>query len=245
MNVMKDLCVLIPIYKERPSEKEYAAIKNAMYKLNNIDMKYFGPQGISLDYYPRLKKEFVDFNKNYFSGVDGYSKLLLSGEFYASFNEYQYILILQPDVWIIRNDFDLSYYREFDYVGAPWPNGLEAYRYSFKGTSFLLKLNRAFCKPRTCHVGNGGFSLRNVTACRNLVVKYRRYARIWRTGEDVFFAYFGLDEKNEFKVATVDVAERFALEQNAKEKIEMGHIPVGVHAWEKWYPELLEKQVGM
>lgn len=238
---MKDLCVLIPIYKERPSEIEYAAIKNAIYKLNNFDMKYFGPKGICLDYYPKLSYECVDFSKHYFSNVEGYSKLLLSDKFYREFEEYKYILILQPDVWIIRNDFDLSNYREFDYVGAPWPNGLEAYRFSFKGISVLLKFFRSLCKPQICYVGNGGFSLRNVNECRKLIARNWIYARMWRTGEDVFFAYFGLRAKKNFNLATIEVAEQFSLEKNAKEKIKKGIIPIGVHAWEKWYPELVDE----
>lgn len=251
---MKNVCVVIPIYKVEPSKMESQAIENAINKFSNFDIAYVGPWDMDTTKYPCAKSKgcllsrkiyFEGFESKYFESVDGYSRLLLLEKFYNRFDKYEYILIVQSDVWILRNDFDISKYIDYDYVGAPWPEGLEVYRFSFKGVSIFLKFFRAFCRPRICRVGNGGFSLRNVSACRKLVADNRLYARIWHTGEDVFFAYFGLDEANEFKLATIDVAESFALEQNAKEKIEMGHIPVGVHAWEKWYPELLEKQVGM
>lgn len=238
---MNNICILIPIYKEKPSDLEYKAIENAKQKFRNYDMKYFGPGGMCLDYYPKIKNEFVNFDKSYFSGTTGYSKLLLSDKFYRYFTEYQYIMILQPDVWILRDDFDISYFQDWDYVGAPWTNGLEAYRFSFKGVSALLKICRWICNPQMCYVGNGGFSLRNVNACRKLIARNWLYARLWRTGEDVFFAYFGLRTPKYFKLATVEIAEQFSLEKNAKEKIKKGHIPVGVHAWEKWYPELLDE----
>ena len=34
----------------------------------------------------------------------------------------------------------------------------------------------------------------------------------------------------------------FALEEDMKEEIEKGNIPYAVHAWEKHYPELLQKK---
>lgn len=249
---MKDVCAVIPIYKEKPSEKEYKAIKNAIMKFQGINIAYIGPLGMSLDKYPCMTQEhhlsardvfFEGFNPKFFKNVKGYSRLLLSEPFYKRFDNYQYIIIVQPDVWILKNSYAITEFFNYDYIGAPWPNGLEAYRFSFKGTSILLKVYRAFCKPRICYVGNGGFSFRNVSACRKLIRDNRLYARIWNTGEDVFFAYFGLDEKNDFKLATVEIAEKFALEQNAKEKMRMGHIPIGVHAWEKWYPELVDEVI--
>ena len=93
---------------------------------------------------------------------------------------------------------------------------------------------------RICYVGNGGLSLRNIPKTIELLNRYEKYRKCWNTGEDCFFAYYGQENDIGFRVAPLEAAETFALESNARELITAGKIPWGVHAWEKYYPEIIE-----
>ena len=50
---MKEVCVVIPIYKENPSRKEYVAIENILNNFLNYDIAYVGPRKEIVMKYPR------------------------------------------------------------------------------------------------------------------------------------------------------------------------------------------------
>ncbi len=60
------------------------------------------------------------FNNEYFNGVSGYNKLMLSREFYLRFKNYEYILIYQLDAYVFRDELDYWCGQGYDYIGAPW-----------------------------------------------------------------------------------------------------------------------------
>ena len=65
----------------------------------------------------------------------------------------------------------------------------------------------------TVYVGNGGFSLRRIAACRHLLAEFPEEAACWRqTGanEDMFFAVFG-QLSRQFALPTLRVAAQFYL----------------------------------
>lgn len=73
-----------------------------------------------------------------------------------------------------------------------------------------------------------------------IVKKYWIYAKCWKVNEDAFFSLFGILDSS-FNIAPIFVAEKFSLETDAKQKmINEKIVPIGVHAWEKWYPNLLD-----
>ena len=105
--------------------------------------------------------------------VRNYSRLLLTDEFYATFAQYEYMLVIQDDVYVLRDDLAYWQARRFDYIGAPWPMGLE----------HVLSMSH---KPGihghtvTAYVGNGGFSLRRIAACRQLLAEFAEEAAWFR-----------------------------------------------------------------
>ena len=96
------------------------------------------------------------FPDRYFGSPSAHGALLLSERFYRAFEHYEYILICHLDALVLSHDLGTWCDRGYDYIGAPW----------------LLS-------PDTPHiteakVGNGGFSLRRVSAFLR-VLRSRHY----------------------------------------------------------------------
>ena len=149
MTSIKRAAVLIPLYKENLSDSEWFSVRNTFSVLANWDvifviperMKRWALEGVINKLDPIGCHCFPDF---YFESVDGYNRLLLSKKFYKSFEEYEYILIVQPDALVISDQ--LNYWCDigYSYVGAPW----------------FLGYGKPVEPPTMIGVGNGGFSLR-------------------------------------------------------------------------------------
>lgn len=235
-NENSTICVVIPIYKQYPSESEKQALVNIGKKFFKYKQIIIAPFNLSLEEYYFLNAEVIFFPEKYFKSTRTYSELLLRKQFYSKFAKYGFMVIVQPDVWIIKNDITVEIFTQYDYVGAPWYSGIKLHRLQIRGSRFIPGYDK-FAK--TVYVGNGGFCLRNISSCIALLNKYWLYAKHWKLNEDAFFALFGKMDKK-FKIAPIAIAEQFALETQADKKIkEERIIPLGVHAWEKWYPDLL------
>jgi hypothetical protein len=89
------------------------------------------------------------------ASVDSYNSMLLQAWFYRIFAGWDYILIVQLDAWILRDDLQYWLCKGYSYIGAPWTGHLGA------------------DTPDT-GVGNGGLSLRCVRDML-LVLESRRF----------------------------------------------------------------------
>ena len=258
---MKDCCIVIPIYNIQPTAGEVLSVKRNCSVLKDYDIYFIHPFLMDISAYEELIIElfkgdianrpdestrnlfndhihFKPFRKKYFKSNKSYSRLLLSEEFYRQFMDYEYMLIAQTDTYILNTELSIEEFIEisrsnkYDYWGAPWPDGPFVRPYSFKDRFKLMVVKH----PENVHVGNGGFSLRNVARSRELVIRKKNLIDFyWRFNEDVFFSWFALDPLSGYKAASVDDACRFALETGMREEIEKGNIPYAVHGWEKYY----------
>ena len=194
----------------------------------------------------------VYFPKRFFKGIPGYNRLMLSTSFYQAFEQYKYICICQPDVLILKdkNALEEIMNLEYDYIGAAWNPGVMCCIWDRRFDVFertvtinrkIREIKHKIFKTYTLVVGNGGLSLRNVKACKNLLEEYKIYRFIWRENEDKFFACIGEYFAKGFRVADETIAQRFALEHLAKTEMDKGNIPFGIHAYEKYYPNVMEE----
>ena len=157
----------------------------------------------------------VEFPAENFRSVKTYSRLMLSPNFYAAFADFDYILIYQLDAFVFYDALENFCSLGFDYIGAPWP--------------FLVKVGGKFLR-----VGNGGFSLRKVKACRKLLIErgdiVEQFADL---NEDAIFSYCGSRDDCNFRVAPIDVAYKFSMEHSPDRCIRKngGELPFGCHAW--------------
>ena len=152
--------VVVPVYKAVPKKSELASFKQVLTVLRNYDITVFTYQGLNLSVYEKtscdIKKNFsVEFfDKHYFESVSGYNSLCYKTDFYHRFSSYDYMLIYQLDAWVFRDELQYWCDKGYDYIGAPlfW---------SYSENNYTTKISS---------VGNGGFTLRRVSYCINILV---------------------------------------------------------------------------
>lgn len=244
----KKLCIVIPIYKEILTINEDLSVKTVLEKFKNIDIYFITFRNLNLSFYQKYKTVKIKyFPQRFFASKDTYNRLLLNPIFYRKFIQYCYMCIIQTDVFVLGTEKQLKQFVSlgYDYIGAPWKKAYYIHRFEPDDKFGILELfpfikEKLLGNGNWCFVGNGGLSLRNIRKTIKLLEKYWLSRITWYKNEDVFFAYFGIYD-NEYKLAPFNVARRFSLETTTRIDMSNGIIPFGVHAWEKYCPELLEK----
>lgn len=250
--------VVIPIYKEQPTENELCSLRQCLRILGSHDIRLIAPEGLDLQVYRYTFETFqlplvVEmFQPTYFANISGYNKLMLSKCFYTRFVDWEYMLIYQLDAWVFRDELDAWCEKGYDYIGAPW-----------------MKLNG---KLDEMNCGNGGFSLRRISAFielfehtgklwgyRGLACWYRYRGPIRRrlsiikgllgyknhlddfvekgeVNEDLFFATLKHKKKRCFRIPLSKEAMFFSFEEAPFMLYELTsyELPFGCHAWKKW-----------
>ena len=163
--------VVIPLYKARPYLFEEIALRQCARVLApNHPVCFAAPEGLDLEAYDNIfteegakKPEKKHFSTHFFESLSGYNQLMLNTLFYEAFCEYDYILIHQTDAFVFSDTLDRFCALGYDYIGAPW------FRRFFGRT----------CGDAFSGAGNGGFSLRKVSACLD-VLNYKGRFLPWR-----------------------------------------------------------------
>ncbi|MFQ3575190.1 MAG: DUF5672 family protein [Cytophagales bacterium] len=242
----KKCLVLVPIY--RPfTELEKAFVLNNLEKTSGFLTVFFGPQTCEtlIEEFPGFKNiKFQAFESHFFKNIRAYNLLMLSEIFYISFSEYEYLLIVQPDAFLFKNEVEQWCDKGFDYIGAPWfrYNKLQKgklYWWIYKNTyQKYLSLNR---KGGWLYnkVGNGGLSLRKTSsfieslqkAPKDLLQRYQ--SADWdELNEDVFWSIEVPKFNNTFSIPDFETALKFSVEQDPENAVEIflkGELPFGCH----------------
>jgi hypothetical protein len=250
------VAVIIPIYKLQPDAIELVSLKQCIRVLKNYPIIFIGPFKLNTTVYEDICQDHIPFNltlfdDDYFSGIEGYNKLMLSPGFYKTFLDYKYILIHQLDAFVFKDELAYWCMKNYDFIGAPnLPREKQANEIQFlKGYSKLLNAaNRIFkTNHKISNVGNGGFSLRKTKACYWLlkILKSKTYA--WgKNNEDGFFKYWGNLLYPFFSLPADDIALHFSIEHSPQESLKKlnNELPFGCHAFEKHEPEVWEKYIS-
>lgn len=257
----KLVCIVIPIYKSKPSVEELASFKQCLSILHNYSIHIVTHCEVELNKYlsnTTTNIEITLFDKYFFSSIDSYSELLRSYFFYSSFKKYKYILIYQLDAWVYKEELKEWCNKGYDYIGAPW---FENYGSHENG-------DKLWC------VGNGGLSLRRVRkfmelthphkriksfneifkeeyngikslpVCiarglghRNTIGYFKKYYDSLKLAEDVYFLIeMQQYESMKLYVPSPTEASAFAFERSPRYLYEVNNdtLPFGCHAWEKY-----------
>jgi hypothetical protein len=155
----------------------------------------------------------------------------LAEAFYESFPDYEYVLILQQDGIIFRNELIDWVNQGYDYIGAPWPGGLEF-------TNLLHASGFMVDSPYKTYIGNGGVSLRRIEGCISLLQRFKAEAKFWAqlgNPEDMFFSAYGQLLEG-FRFPNLATAARFAheLAPRSTSQFIRGELPFACHAWERY-----------
>lgn len=225
-------CVtVIPIYLERLSPLEEFSVDYSLSRLAGVPQVFIAPEALNVAYYQErfAGVAVMRYADGYFSSVQGYNRLLLNEDFYRGFaDQGEFILVLQPDAIVLRNELAQWCAKPYDYIGAPWPGGVEI---SVNVDCFA----GANAKTVKVQVGNGGLSLRRNAACMRLLQEFPQAVDMFlRSGssEDLFFSIMG-SQSERFVIPNERVASLFSLELQPEHyfAINQYHPPMGGHAW--------------
>lgn len=244
----KLVVVTIPIYKKEIDENEKISLTQCFKVLSNYPIVFFAPKSLDVSYYETFCNplgffSFERFDDEYFSGIPGYNKLMLSKSFYQRFVDFEYLFIYQLDAFVFRDELAYWCKKGYFYIGAPYIFvDLDSYPIKFltKYRALLKWFNRkgmGFYSYR--HVGNGGLSLRHIPKTLQLLTWFRKSADNWTTlMEDNFFCYWGNVFFFYFNLAKEHDALRFSLELDAERSYNFAgkHVPFGVHAFMRYEP---------
>ena len=256
--------VIIPLYKTVLSHYEEIAIFQCLKILSKYKIIAIKPKRLSLDHYKMNFDDVISLDDEFFENIAGYNKLMLLSSFYKLFLDYKYMLVYQPDAFVFKDELSYWCSQGFDYIGAPWlryrgyPDVVKKYKtylLRYIHTKFNVK------QPNTSlptdlqtenRVGNGGFSLRNVSkfyeVCLNKqkIIDYYNSRPEYYFGEDVFWSVEANRYKKYLKIPDYKVAAAFSIENNLEDGLKLAgnKVPFGCHAWDKnlafWSPIMQE-----
>lgn len=232
---MSKIVVLVPLYKAELDALESYSLGHSLAALSGRDIVFIGPRGLDRSRYSERYPDipFEDFDDASFASIKGYNRLLMSEAFYRRFAGYEFMLILQTDAIVLRDELDHWCGQPFDYVGAPWPDGVELMVGidQFKGDHG---------RRLRAMVGNGGFSLRRVGKCISLLQEFPEALEYFvssGSSEDLFFSFMGL-LSSDFVMPNEITASLFSLELKPSfyYAVNGNRLPMGGHAWWKYEP---------
>ena len=161
--------IVIPIYKSYFGVLEEKSFLRCVNILKNYPIVLVQPEELDSSFITKKFPEVIveTFTKDYFEGISGYNKLLLSSSFYERFLDSEYILIHQLDAFVFKDVLTEWCKKGYDYIGAPWI-ATQHNHFVMKSFNKLVTLfNNKNCNERKqifYKVGNGGFSLRKTSS---------------------------------------------------------------------------------
>jgi len=215
----KDVCIVIPLYKEVLDDGEIISLKHLIKFLGDYDKYFISPDNLSIKLKGFLNKKF---NRKYFESVGSFIDLMNSKEFYESFRNYKYMMIYHLDCLVFSDQLLYWCNKGYDFIGAPW----------YKEVLDWVKQDS---------VGNGGFCLKKIKSFLH-VLDYVNPKKVCKK-DDIFW---GIKVKRffpDFRVAPPEEAVKFAFETAPKFCFKKNNyqLPFGCHAWEKYNKKFWEK----
>ena len=259
---MQLVSIVIPVYKEQPSEDEILSFCRCL-RLLNYPIILFCSESLNVDYYKLLADKngrkilFERFPDRYFQNTSSYSKLLLSDFFYKRFFDYKYILLYQLDALVFMDE--LKYWCKFnyDFIGAPifesWTDPQKTLKFidgqnggfSLRNVQSSLRvLSRIKFFSKVKRLFNGGFLFIQVVRILGPLKKVTNITLLnsmlgYTRNEDYFWSMLAAKSFSDFKVPQPEIAMKFSFEVNPSYlyKLNNGKLPFGCHAWRAYEPE--------
>lgn len=230
------VAVVIPVYQPSLTQFEQFSLDQSSAVLRGRFLRFIAPEGLDnayyLERYPDIPFEF--FEPEAFASIPGYNRLLLGRPLHERFASHEFLLILQTDAIVLRDELDYWAAQPFDYIGAPWPNQYELF-------VNLDRFEGGNGKHMKVSVGNGGLSLRRIAKCMALFDEFPAATEVFRhtgSSEDLFYSVMGALSAD-FVIPNEMTASRFSMELKPSYyyAVNGGRLPMGAHAWWKYEPQ--------
>lgn len=262
---MHSCAVVVPLYQPLTIAAEWLSLEQTLEILPEYPVYVVGPIGLE-PYFEELQQrvksrlQYKTFADHFFASIEGYNDLLLSKRFYQAFSSYEYMLIVQTDALVLKNELETWCAKQYSYIGAPWFDG-------FTTPTQPLTLNS---------VGNGGFSLRRIPDFLKVLSRPRvfkntlmqswpgnwlsiayRYLKDYHSfvhgnthlninvNEDLFWGLFVPARCSFFRVPGAKEAISFAFEAHPDYLYQLNNqcLPFGCHAWERYQPNFWQQVI--
>lgn len=244
--------IIIPIYKVNLSETEQMSLNQCVKVLGDFDIVFVQPEKLdssAINFGGKIKSEL--FPNHYFETVYGYNRLMLSDEFYQRFLDFKYMLIYQLDAFVFRNELTVWCDKGYDYIGAPWiasPSTILNKTLRFFDSKRKKERQKIFFK-----VGNGGFSLRNISKSHKIAkemkieieANLKRDKKDFYIMEDVFWSIIVPKHYPDFSIPEYQEALGFAMDRkpDLALKLNKNVLPFGCHGIDKPKVEIFWKDI--
>lgn len=169
--------VVIPLYTTELSGDARMALARTVRVLRKHPLVLLCPAGLDLmplqSLLPDADLSIERFETDFFKGVEGYNRLMLSAELYSRFLHYDYMLVCQTDAYVFSDQLSQWCMRGYDWIGAPWVGSPKTAwsRTLLWGRNMIRKKKKY--DDYLFKVGNGGFSLRRVSMFLRIVHEQR------------------------------------------------------------------------
>lgn len=139
--------VVIPVYRSRPSPSEIVSLRQCGKIFASRDVVILAPKHLDLGAYRELLPRSADLpvEMHWMSDISAYNRMMISPLVFSALDGYTHMILHEPDAIVLRDEIDYWCKQPFDYIGAPWFEGLA---------------NAAADAP-VIGVGNSGFSFHN------------------------------------------------------------------------------------
>ncbi len=241
--------IVIPIYTIQLNEEEHVSLRQCFKVLAHYPKCFVKPQSLDIepltDLYPT--EHVISFPDNYFQGIAGYNRLMMSSLFYEAFTQWKYLLIYQTDAWVFTDQLTDWCNRDYDYIAAPWipkPKYDRLYYRLFNGVKriFSYLVGTSDYSQLYYQVGNGGLSLRHTRhfaqiACdmNNDIERYLAHPNTDFYNEDIFWSIEVNRQKNRLKIPHWKEALQFSFDKNPAicYTLNNNRLPFACHGWSK------------
>lgn len=245
----KTVAITIPYYKNELTPAEQASLRQCLEVLGAYDIYFVSPNSLDVNPDISVSMNVQRFDDEYFKGIRGYNKLMLSETFYQRFAAYDYVLIYQLDAFVFRDELQLWADKGYDYIGGPRIHHLYS---TSKFGAFVLSLKRCLYSiagnekkvqkyKLYNQVGNGGLSLRRVEKMLQITHEYKD--KIANSLDDnTYKGFYPEDwwlicelEKDTLKKPSFKEALAFAFDVRPRLAYRMSHrrLPFGCHGFSK------------
>ncbi len=147
---MNKVVIVIPIYREQPTRMERLSLMRCIDVLGEHPIHFIAPRGMDCSEYVNAREDadLTFFPPDYFSGIPGYNRLMISVELYNTFSSYEFMLLYQLDAYVFRDELLDWCEKGFDYIG---------------GAVHDFQVDK-FSERTEITTLNGGFSLRKISS---------------------------------------------------------------------------------
>jgi hypothetical protein len=197
------------------------------------------------------------------ASLEAYNRMMMSPLVFNALDGYTHMILHEPDAIVLRDEIDHWCNQPFDYIGAPWFEGL----------------GLAAPNAPIYGVGNSGFSLHRLSTSRRVTASWRRWYPYSTVAKDLIQGLRGNPKRlrrgliglgsggllrgahklydwycdifwsvavpkldKSFRIPPPEIAIQFAWEVFPSRCMTMcrGRLPFGIHAWAKYDYEFLK-----